>query len=348
MSVDPSLPAIIGTTFDAIPPEIRIGASRSIGNLVAGVFEIPTEKLRGIAARIREENRGKVALLYQKNEEERQRAEQEGQQALAEAKELGALRARARMRAVNDEIRQQANREEIAAEAIELLSDSVGTTQEREPPSDEWISKFGSHAEHVSDEQVQKLWACVLAGEIREPGSFGLRTLRTLSEMDRRTADDFQVIARLSFGDVIPYKFLRDDRLLLSRALRLGAAGIVQSASAPLSTGSVAAGTGVGFIPGRHVRIGFQGKPGVRFRFESLNFTDVGLELLRLLPAHDEIPIAETIAAELNGDENIPNLYADLLPDVIWIQSVNNPASILKILKGDWSNFDESVERGNR
>jgi hypothetical protein len=50
------------------------------------------------------------------------------------------------------------------------------------------LNVFGGHAARVSKEEMQSLWGRVLAGEIRQPGSFRLRTLNALSLIDAKEA----------------------------------------------------------------------------------------------------------------------------------------------------------------
>lgn len=48
------------------------------------------------------------------------------------------------------------------------------------PVSSTWIYEFFENAGKISDEEVQLVWSKILTGEIKEPGTFSLRTLQTI------------------------------------------------------------------------------------------------------------------------------------------------------------------------
>ena len=59
----------------------------------------------------------------------------------------------------------------------------------------DWFVRFFEDAGNISDEQMQELWAKVLAGEIEKPGSFSLRTLDLLRSLSKSEAETLQTIA---------------------------------------------------------------------------------------------------------------------------------------------------------
>jgi hypothetical protein len=59
--------------------------------------------------------------------------------------------------------------------------------------SNEWLENWREGAEKTSDEDIRRLWARVLAGEIKERGAFPLRVLTFLRTLDH---SDAQLIAR--------------------------------------------------------------------------------------------------------------------------------------------------------
>ena len=89
------------------------------------------------------------------------------------------------------------NKRNVAQRALEYLTVPSSRT-ESEPESDsaevdpDWLNYFGGYAEKASSEKVRDLWARVLAGEVRHPGSFSLMTLRLLAELDQQMAFWFQ------------------------------------------------------------------------------------------------------------------------------------------------------------
>jgi hypothetical protein len=56
-----------------------------------------------------------------------------------------------------------------------------------DPVDPDWLARWHDGAQNVSGEELQRIWARVLAGEIQNPGTYSLRTvefLRTLSKHD--------------------------------------------------------------------------------------------------------------------------------------------------------------------
>jgi uncharacterized repeat protein (TIGR03899 family) len=60
-----------------------------------------------------------------------------------------------------------------------------------EPVNEDWTTRFFNIIEDVTDEQMQGLWGRILAGEVKQPESYSLRTLEILKNMNKREADIF-------------------------------------------------------------------------------------------------------------------------------------------------------------
>lgn len=72
----------------------------------------------------------------------------------------------------------------------------------------DWFFRFFEAAGSISNEDMQRLWAKVLAGEIREQGSFSLRTVEVLRNMTAREAQVFQRACRLVLSETDGAQFL--------------------------------------------------------------------------------------------------------------------------------------------
>jgi hypothetical protein len=59
----------------------------------------------------------------------------------------------------------------------------------------DWFVRFFEDAGNVSDEMMQELWAKILAGEVKQPGRFSLRTLETLKNMSQEEARALKAVA---------------------------------------------------------------------------------------------------------------------------------------------------------
>ena len=61
-----------------------------------------------------------------------------------------------------------------------------------------WTSSFSEAAQDVSDEEMQEMWARVLAGEVARAGTTSLRTMNVLCNLDQRPAQLFKRLCSLS------------------------------------------------------------------------------------------------------------------------------------------------------
>ena len=91
----------------------------------------------------------------------------------------------------------------VAEAAAAELGDETVPGDNPDPDLD-WAARFFSGVQDVSSAEMQELWARVLAGEVRQPGSTSIRTLEILRNLDRRTAKVFQRLCALSTLLVVP------------------------------------------------------------------------------------------------------------------------------------------------
>ena len=90
-----------------------------------------------------------------------------------------------------------ANMQSIVGQAIDQMPEQVPDT----PVDHDWTARFFDNAKDVSDEEMQKLWAKLLAGEVECPGSVSLRTLDILREMTQKEAELFARAVNYIFMD---------------------------------------------------------------------------------------------------------------------------------------------------
>lgn len=117
------------------------------------------------------------------------RAEANAELIRAQARvEITELEVRALRRFVSEEADRQKNIESITEKAIPLVQDdAVAENVERD-----WLVKFFAECRSTSDEDMQNLWAAILAGEANSPGKYSTRTVRLLGALDKRDAELFR------------------------------------------------------------------------------------------------------------------------------------------------------------
>lgn len=104
-------------------------------------------------------------------------------------------------------VRRQENKEAILELAIEDLRENPGTTAEAETGpeklDDQFLNRFERYAEDATEERVRERWAKVLASEIRKPGTFSGKALRTIDELDSETAQMFERVSERIAGGAV-------------------------------------------------------------------------------------------------------------------------------------------------
>jgi len=95
------------------------------------------------------------------------------------------------------EAKRQSNIERITQHAAEDLRTEQHVASES--PDSDWITRFFRIAEDITTEQMQTLWGKVLAGEVKRPGSYSLRTLDLLKNINQREAETFVKVGRIAF-----------------------------------------------------------------------------------------------------------------------------------------------------
>lgn len=87
------------------------------------------------------------------------------------------------------EEKRQRNIHKVVLLAAEKLGDKEVPNHE---PDHDWTARFFNEVKDVSSEEMQLLWAKVLAGQVERPGNTSLRTLSILKNLDQSTAELFR------------------------------------------------------------------------------------------------------------------------------------------------------------
>lgn len=111
--------------------------------------------------------------------------------------------------------------QQAGAEAIGVNDDVVSDA----PLNPDWLARWRDSAQDVSDEDVQRLWARALTGEIQSPGRYSLRTLDFLRSVSKPEAELIAKVGPLSFVAFI----YRERSLLEQRGLPFGTLSWLQN-----------------------------------------------------------------------------------------------------------------------
>lgn len=122
----------------------------------------------------------------------RARAQAQVDAALIEAEgrtKVQEIEARAVERLRKRETRRQQNIESITLKALAALPPPDQISDE--PVSEDWTSRFFEECQDISDEQMQQIWARIMAGEVARPRSFSPRTLSVVRDLTKADANLF-------------------------------------------------------------------------------------------------------------------------------------------------------------
>jgi len=146
---------------------------------------------------------------------------------------ISELKQRALSRFMSEESRKQENIESITSKAIPLLSESALP----QDIDDDWITNFFDKCRIISDDEMQTIWANILAEEANSPGSFSKRTVNSLNSIDKNDALLFTKFCSFcwkdSEGDNMPFiikssdTIYSDSGLLYSHVLHLDSIGLI-------------------------------------------------------------------------------------------------------------------------
>ena len=137
-------------------------------------------------------------------------AEADAKVILAEADiKITELQQRAARRFIVEETKNQTNIESITHQAIPHLNED----SEPDKIEDDFLRNFFDKCRIVSDEQMQDIWARILAGEANVPGTFSRKTVNILADMDKSDAELFTTLCSFVWkfpGGTAPLVFARD------------------------------------------------------------------------------------------------------------------------------------------
>lgn len=88
---------------------------------------------------------------------------------------------------IEKEARRIKTKKQIVEKASSIKSEDEFVSEEK--PGDDWVTRFFNTVEDITEDSLQNLWAQILAGEVKRPGSFSLRTLDVLRNMTKEDAE---------------------------------------------------------------------------------------------------------------------------------------------------------------
>lgn len=152
------------------------------------------------------------------------------------------LKKRAGFRLAFQEIRKQENIEAVVDTAYDILQNDNDNSDDNENDdkqvSNDWMLRFINSVEDVSNEDMRLLWAKVLAGEIKHPSSFSLRTLDVLRNLSQEEAELFSKVAKVVIKDYVYMdnaNILKKHEVTFGDIIKLDDCGLISSSVASIN-----------------------------------------------------------------------------------------------------------------
>ena len=174
---------VADTAIPGIPPPVRRNFLKALGQLCSAAIDIPVAYLTGKADETRAETASRIKLINTSAAQ------------IAEQMKTDPAYARVAVQKFGQRVlREQVNLDLISLRAVRNIGDANGDIDQSESGQsddvidDDWLNSFEAEARQKSTEEMQIIFAKVLAGEARRPGSYSARTVKILGSFDQRIA----------------------------------------------------------------------------------------------------------------------------------------------------------------
>lgn len=175
----------IETAITGIPAPVRKNFLKAFGQLCTAAVDIPVAWLEGKATEIRAATNARVDII-----------KKSGEEIAGEITIPKEYISKASSKYASKIIKEQINLDEITLNAAKELSEK----EAKEEPApqkeieDDWLNEFESHARLKSSDDMKIIFGKILSGEILKPGTFSIRTVRLISQLDNIAAKLFQLL----------------------------------------------------------------------------------------------------------------------------------------------------------
>jgi len=234
---------------------------------------------------------------------------------------------RTQERVLTQQLKKQSNLESILDATVAELQNEPDVSSE--PVADEWMAEYMDFAGDVTDKDMQNIWAKILAGEIKRPKTYSLRTLEVLRKLSKEEAEIVLRIASFAirnnkeyflanlyagYPETIGFGFLEISSLVES--------GILQERTDGRYFISANQTGLVKFILGDVVMI-VQNKTGQEIIIPIIAFTRAGSEILRLITAVPNLPYFYEVMGTIKRPDVVIQLAKIITNDGINITHEN-------------------------
>lgn len=269
----------------SISASTRSRAVAALDRLIGAIFDWPAAKVDGRIDAIKHE--GELMRKFRDAQAD----------AILAAIEAGDTE-KARMLQINAatnqrEFRKTLNLAAVSEQAMFLLSDQSSSEETLDDTDhleidDEWMNRFSHFASEATSADLRGLWARVLAGEVRRPGSFSASSLRFIFELDKTLAETCERFATRVLKDQVIVGEEDKSGQNLADGLTLEAAGLLSAVGGNITRSFNVNEDCVFQVVGGEWALKGRTKSPTTISFEAWLVTRVGREIFSLLDVGDE------------------------------------------------------------
>ena len=196
----------VGDLVTGIPAPIRKNFFKACGKLCTALVDVPVAKLESRANEIRAESKARTKII-----------ETVGEQVSEQFEVPIEYISKAAEKFASKVIREQLNIDQIGMLAANNLKNETfedNDHKQTEEISDDWLNEFEHYARLKSSDDMKLIFGKILSGEIQKPGTFSIRTVRLISQLDNQAAQLFQRLCSMSISLCVSTDVVLDSRVV--------------------------------------------------------------------------------------------------------------------------------------
>lgn len=154
--------------------------------------------------------------------------------------------------------------------------------------SEDWMMRFFNSVQDISDEKMQLLWGKILAGEIKQPNSFSLRSLDAMTKISKDEAQLFEKLSSYIINFRGTYAILNNDDLnekysiSYGQILALDECGIIDSSAMMSLTLGINEKATLEIVYDSQLLIA-SAKDERKIRIQIFKLTRIGMEIFKII-----------------------------------------------------------------
>lgn len=173
----------IETVISGVPTNVRKNFIKAFGQFCTAAVDIPVAWLEGKSAEIRTTTEARLQIIRKEGDVISEQIEVPKEYITKASSKFAAK-----------VIKEQLNLDQITLNAANELSNKQieSGNKESEDISEDWLNEFENLARFKSSEDMKLAFGKILSGEIIKPGSFSIKTIKLISQLDNQAAELFQ------------------------------------------------------------------------------------------------------------------------------------------------------------